>query len=68
MHAANVAEVDAHPVGGAGDFGVGRADLAGGGLFLRVPAQRVVVTAIAVMQEATHRHLEIERGIEGAAR
>src|ERR1700690_1551267 len=47
MHAAHVAEVDAHPVGGVGDFHVGSADSADGSLFLRVPAERVVAAAMA---------------------
>src|ERR1700690_704379 len=68
VDAAHMAEVDSHPVGGLGNFHVGGADSVGGSFFLRVPAERVVAAAMAKVQEAAYRHLEIERGIEGAAR
>ena len=40
------------------------ADLSRRRFVLRLPGERVVVTPIAEVQKATHRHLEIERRVE----
>ena len=64
MHGAHVAKVDTHPVGCVRDLQIAGADLFGRRFVLCLPSERVVVTAVAEVEKATHRHLEIQRRVE----
>ena len=60
--------VGAHPVAGVGGAAGFQADGAGGGFVLRLPVERVVVAAVAEVEETSGRGEEIEGGFGIAAR
>ena len=60
--------VGAHPVGGVGGAAGFKADGAGGGLVLRLPVERVVVAAVAEVEETSGSGKKIEGGFGVAAR
>ncbi len=59
---ARVAVVGAHPVGGVGGAAGFKADGVGGGFVLGLPVERVVVAAVAEMQETSGGGEEVEGG------
>ena len=65
---AGVPVIGAHPVGGIGGAAGFKADGAGRGFVLRLPVERVVVAAVAEVQETSRRGEEVEGGFGVAAR
>ncbi len=65
---ARVAVVGAHPVGRVGGAAGFKADGVGGGFVLRLPVERVVVAAVAEVQETSGGGEEVEGGFGVAAR
>src|SRR5215472_18810623 len=64
IHRACLTELDPHPSGGVGDFGIRRSDTPGRRFILRLPEQEVVIPPLAEMQKTAHRHQEVEGRVE----
>ena len=64
LHGARVPEVNPHPVGSREFFRIRGSNSLRRRFVLRLPAQRVVVAAMAEVQKAARRHQEIQRRFE----
>ena len=55
-----MSEIGAHPPGRIREVGVGRPDFSRGRFVLRFPQQKIIVAALAQVQETAHRHQEVQ--------
>ena len=51
-----MSEIGAHPPGRIREVGVGRPNFSRGGFVLRFPQQKIIVAALAQVQETAHGH------------